>query len=133
MKFENELGHATLPIRNSGAVRGKGAVPTLKSLSGKSRISFTEKDEINVTIGDDDEAVKFDRKLGLLSFTYLQPPYRPLGAYKALCKSAMSIVPDVEIENFGELMEWLREPDFLTKRVYSSGLQICLASFVPAF
>lgn len=131
--FENELGHATLPIRNTAAVKGKSGVPTLKSSSGKSRIYFTEADGLNFAIYEDDKDVKFSLVEHTLSFTYFYPLYRPIGAYKALCKYAIAVMPETEIVHFHELSDWLLEPDFMTKRVYGEGMHVCLASFVPAF
>ena len=32
----------------------------------------------------------------LLTFTYVEQPYRPLAAYKALCKSAFALLPEDE-------------------------------------
>jgi hypothetical protein len=131
-KFEDDLGKATLQIRNVGAVAGKKGVPTLVTRSGKSRIEFKGgKMQFSQQVGDDDLLV--DTINGVISFTYLQQPHRPLGAYKALCKAAFSMLPPEELVNFGELKQWLLQPDLNTYRVYGEGVHICLTSFIPRF
>jgi hypothetical protein len=75
----------------------------------------------------EDEAAK------TLTLTYIQKPYRPLGVYKALCKSAFTLLPDDELLNFNGLKQWLLQPDLTTDQVYASGSHLCYSTFVPAF
>jgi hypothetical protein len=130
--FEDDLSKMTLPYRNAGAVigkKGKG-IPTLVSSTGQTRMEYRDgMPHISSNAGD--KAYVVDEVAKTITFTYREQPYRPLGAYKALCKSAFSLLPDTELVHFPELRQWLLEKDVETKRVYSEGNNL-LQSFVPA-
>ena len=68
-----------------------------------------------------------------LTLTYVEQPYRPLGVYKALCKSAFALLPKEELIHFTELRQWLLQSDLTTDQVYARGSHVCHTSFVQAF
>jgi len=130
--FEDDLAKMTLPYRNAGAVIGKKGIPTIVSPNGKARMEFKDsKLHISHAAGDDSFVV--DEAGKTISFSYAEQPYRPLGAFKALCKSGFALLPPDELVNFPELKEWLLHEDVATRQVYSRGNHLCLQSFVPAF
>jgi hypothetical protein len=130
--FEDDLGKMTLPYRHAGAVFGKNGVPTIVSANGKARMEFKDgKMHIGHRAGDDSFVV--DEANHTITFSYMDQPYRALGAYKALCKSGFALLPPDELAHFPELREWLLHEDVVTRQVYSSGHHLCLQSFVPAF
>lgn len=130
--FEDDLAKLTLPYRNVGAVVGKNGVPTIVSASGKARIEF-KNGQIHIGHPADDESIVVDEANHKVTFSYMEQPYRPLGAYKALCKSGFALLAAEELQNFPELKEWLLQEDVATRKVYSEGNHLCLQSFVPAF
>jgi hypothetical protein len=135
-KFENDLGKMTRSARSIGGVIGKRGVPELEPVTS----GATHKPKMIVKGGGvhfsheaGDIGLVEDENAKTLTLTYVQKPYRPLGAYKALCKSAFTLLPDDELVNFKELQQWLLQPDLTTYQVYSSGSHICYSIFVPAF
>jgi hypothetical protein len=67
-----------------------------------------------------------------LTLTYVEQPYRPLGVYKALCKSAFALLQKEELIHFTELRQWLLRSDLTTDQVYARGSHVCHTTFVPA-
>jgi hypothetical protein len=74
-----------------------------------------------------------DEKAQTLTLTYVRQPYRPLGAYKALCKSAFTLLPKEELTHFEELRQWLLQPDLTTGLIYAKGSYFCYSTIVPKF
>jgi hypothetical protein len=135
-KFEDDLGKMSRPGRAIGGVIGKRGVPELEPVtSGTTRKpKMTVKDgRINFSHDAGDIGLVEDEAAKTLTLTYVQKPYRPLGVYKALCKSAFTLLPDDELCNFQELKQWLLRGDLTTDRVYAMGSHICYSTFVPAF
>ncbi len=135
--FEDDLAKMTLPFRTMGGVMGKkNHVPTLISATGevvgKSRVEFNNGTlHMSHIAGDDSFAVDDLKKT--ITFSYVVQSHRPLGAFKALCKSAFSLIPDEELVYFNELKKWLLEEDLTTGLVYKSQSHFCYRSFVPAY
>jgi hypothetical protein len=135
-KFEDDLGKMTRPFRSIGGVIGKRGVPELEPVSR----GATQKPKMTVKGGTvhfshevGDIGLVDDEKAKTLTLTYIQKPYRPLGVYKALCKSAFTLLPDDELANFKELRQWLLQSDLTTDQVYVSGSHVSYSTFVPAF
>src|ERR1019366_6694789 len=90
-KFEDDLGKMTLPARSIGGVIGKNDVPTLisksRGIKRKARMEFKDGTlQMSHDAGDDVSFID-DEVAKTLTFSFVEQPYRPLGAYKALCKS----------------------------------------------
>jgi hypothetical protein len=135
-RFEDDLAKMTLPARSVGWVIGASGVPTLVSTSGgaerEARMKF-KGGTLEISHDAGHSAVVEDELAKTLTFTYVEQPYRPLGAYKALCKSAFTLLPHDELVNFEELKQWLLRDDLISDRIYSDGSHICYKTFVPAF
>jgi hypothetical protein len=132
--FEDDLAKMTLPFRSIGGVNGKRGVPTLLSASGANEPEATIKLEggtLEISHDAGHSAVVEDELAKTLTFKYVGQPYRPLGAYKALCKSAFTLLPRHELANFEDLRHWLLEKDL--SGIYCDGSHICYRTFVPAF
>jgi hypothetical protein len=134
--FEDDLAKMTLPFRSLGGVVGKNGVPTLLSASGeargKSRMEF-KNGTLHMSHPSGDESFVVDEAAKTINFSYVVQPYRPLGAFKALCKTAFTLLPEVELLHFEDLRQWLLQSDVTTNQVYARGCHICYRSFVPAF
>jgi hypothetical protein len=135
-KFEDDLAKMTLPMRALGGVIGKNGVPTLTSEVGaakrKARLEIKD-GTLHFSHDAGDASFVEDAEAKTLTYSYNQQPYRPLGAYKALCKSAFTLLPPAELGNFSELKNWLLERNLTTNQVYGKGLHLFYTSFVPAF
>jgi hypothetical protein len=135
--FEDDLAKMTLPARSIGGVIGKkNRAPTLISASQgsecKSRMEF-KNGTLHVSHDAGDVAFVVDEQAKTLTYKYLEQTYRPLGAYKALCKSAFTLLPEEELKNFSELRQWLLQDDLTTDQVYARDSVVCYSTFVPAF
>jgi len=132
--FEDDLGKMTLATRSIGGVIGKNGIPKLISgirrAGRKATMEFKEGGlHVSHDAGDlgfvEDEATK------TLTLTYVEHPYRPLGAYKALAKSAFTLLPANELGHFPELKRWLLQADLTTDS--AGGSYTCYTTFVQAF
>jgi hypothetical protein len=131
--FEDDLAKMTLPSRSIGGVIGKKGVPKLVAADGGSARMQLKDGELHFSHNAGDIGFVEDETNKLLTFTYVEQPYRPLAAYKALCKSAFALLPEDELVHFEHLRQWLLQPDLTTGQVYSRGGHICYSTFVPAF
>lgn len=134
--FEDDLGKMTKPFRSVGGVKGKRGVPTLVGTAvGTSRQARMEVRDGTLAASHEagDGSFVVDDVAKTITFSYVQDSYRPLGAYKALCKSAFTLFPQSELGHFSELKDWLLEKDVETRRVYSNGSHICFRTFVSGF
>jgi hypothetical protein len=134
--FEDDLAKLTYVNRAVGGVIGKTGVPTLVGPStGSARKLRMESKPGGLQFSLDAGDVNFveDEATKTLTITYVEQPYRPLGAYKALCKSAFTLLPPDELVNFEELRLWLLQSNLTTNQVYARGSHICHTTFVPAF
>jgi hypothetical protein len=123
----------TLPSRSIGGVIGKNGTPTLVAANGGSARMQFKSGELHFSRNAGDIGFVEDKVNKLLTFTYVEQPYRPLAAYKALCKSAFALLPEDELVHFEHLRQWLLQPDLTTDQVYARGGHICYSTFVPAF
>jgi len=93
-------------------VRGKDKVPTFKSSDNKLRAEkesfFGLQDSIVLSNTDaQSNAVNFDPLTGAGSIEVIKQPYRPLWAYKALLKMALSCLDNSEMANYESALQFL--------------------------
>ena len=128
--FEDDLAKMTMGDRALGQVPKRKGFTPLKPQGKKS--SF-ERTATGVVIKQyvDEGVFTIDEENSRLLIKYDTQPYRPLGAYKALAKMAYGLMPEVELEKFEELRQWLLEKDVSTKKIYGEGGHWCYQTFVP--
>jgi hypothetical protein len=85
--FEDDLAKMTLPYRSVNGIIGKNGIPKLISATGEvkgtSRVHFKDGSlQMSHTLGDD--SFQIDEQAKTITFSYLQQPYRPLGALEAI-------------------------------------------------
>jgi hypothetical protein len=131
--FEDDLAKMTLPSRSIGGVIGKSGVPKLVAADGGSARMQFKGGELHFSHNAGDVGFVEDEVNKLLRFTYVEQPYRPLAAYKALCKSAFTLLPEDELIHFDHLRQWLLQADLTTGQVFVPGGHVCYSTFVPAF
>lgn len=133
--FEDDLGKMTLPFRSLAGTSGYKGAPKLhlegSGSTQKQTMQFKE-GVLHVSQDAGEVGLVEDEATQTLTLTYVKQPHRPLGVYKALCKSAFTLLPDDELQNFDELKLWLLQPDLITNQVYTNGDYICYSTFVPA-
>jgi hypothetical protein len=126
--FEDDLGKLTLLERIAGQVLGKAGVP--KAKSGKSRISVGLTGfKIDEHAGD--SIVEFDHDNNTMTVTIDPQTYRPLGAFKALVKIALTLMEEADLAHVSEALKWLRAPDLTTDQVDDGTRYTCIRSWTP--
>ena len=114
---ENDFGNWSLPLRTMARIRGSGGVPAIKQGPNNSwRVDPAETGldiNVNATEGfwEDDEATN------TLKLHLRRPPYRPVMVVKALVKMALSIMPEGEMPNFQQALDWIKPGDTLTSMI----------------
>jgi hypothetical protein len=131
--FEDDLAKMTLPSRSIGGVIGKNGTPKLVAANGGSARMQFKSGELHFSHNAGDIGFVEDPVSKLLTFTYVEQPYRPLAVYKALCKSAFALLPEDELVHFQHLRQWLLQADLTSDQVYARGGHVCYSTFVPAF
>lgn len=101
-----------MPMRTLARIRGKDGVPVLKSEAAGWRIEYeNDKNSFNIDHREGDPVFTVDIDLKQITLRLKRDPYRPIGVLKAFVKMGLSLVPESEIHNFSECIEWLRETD----------------------
>lgn len=131
--FEDDLAKMTLSSRSIGGVIGKNGAPTLVAANGGSARMRLKDGGLHFSHNAGDIGFVEDKEKKLLTFTYVEQPYRPLAVYKALCKSAFALLPEDDLVNFEHLKQWLLQTDLTSDQVYAQGGHVCYSTFVPAF
>jgi hypothetical protein len=106
--FEDDLAKMTIPTRSIGGVIGKNGVPKLLASSpGAAHKPTMEFKDGGLHMSHDAGDIGFveDEANKTLTLTYVEQPYRPLGVYKALCKSAFALLRNEELIHFTELRQ----------------------------
>ncbi|MDH0894429.1 MULTISPECIES: HNH endonuclease [unclassified Pseudomonas] len=110
--IENDLGNWSKPMRTLIRIRGKSGVPTLKKGGDKPgwRIEY-DQSRLNVTSYENDPIFEVDEKNKTVTFKLRRDAYTPVAVLKAFMKIGITLLPDNEVSNFSELIEWIKEPD----------------------
>ena len=106
-KYESELASFLGPYLAMGKIKGKRGLPKVKGVGfeltrSDKKISISSHKDIN-------DAIYFDPFTNTLKLRAHLPKHKfvPRDAYKALCKIALSILPEDELENFEKLSKWI--------------------------
>ncbi|GAA0189605.1 HNH endonuclease [Cupriavidus pauculus] len=109
--IENDFGNWSKPLRLLAGRRGKKGIPTLKG-GGPSgwRIERTgNRFEIIAGANEDDRPFTASEDHRIVNLTLTRDPYRPIAVLKTFVKMALSVMPDDELPNFSETLDWLME------------------------
>ncbi|WP_082845544.1 HNH endonuclease [Paraburkholderia caribensis] len=110
--IENDFGNWSKPARSLTRRRGKRGVPTLKGSDGaKWRMEWTG-GKFFVTAGADDQDLPFTASddLRTLTFELKREPHVPMAVLKTFVKMALTILPENELPNFREALDWIKNP-----------------------
>jgi HNH endonuclease len=128
--FEDDLGKMTLLYRVAGQVIGKGGVPSVKTPQKLSRVNI-EASGLKINHFEDDPIIDLDKEAKKLTLTVKSQPFRPLGAYKALVKMALSVMEESDLVQVAEALRWLKASDLETDRIDDGLGYICQRTFTP--
>jgi hypothetical protein len=128
--FEDDLGKLTLLERVAGQILGKSGVPSAKTGQKKSRIDLGASGfVIEQHAGDPIAEIDYEEKT--LTITIAPQSYRPLGAYKALAKIALTLMDEADVAKVPETLRWLRAPDLSTDQVDDGIRYRCFRTWTP--
>ena len=111
--IENDLGAYTKPARVFARIRGKRSVPSLKqhgSVEHPWRVDV-EKGVIHFTEYEDDPLVKIVREGNRVELVVTRDAYTPIAVMKAFVRIGLTLVPESELPNFPDTLDWIRETD----------------------
>ena len=110
--IENDLGNWSKPMRTLARIRGKSGVPTLKKGGAGPgwRIEYDDTG-FNITSYEDDPFYEVDEVNKKITFNLKRDAYTPVAVLKAFMKIGLTLLPDTEVENFAQLIAWVRHPD----------------------
>lgn len=128
--FEDDLAKMTLLERIAGQVLGKEGVPSAKTIKKKSRIDMGATG-FNIQENPEDPIAKINREQRTLTITIAPQRFRPLGAYKALVKVALTLMPEENLATVPEALRWLLAADLTTDRVDDGTHYTCIRSWTP--
>jgi len=115
--------------RTISQIKGKGGVPSYKTKHGNSRIDFGP-EGLKVQERYDDKIFEIDKDNKKLVIKTHKQPYVPMGVFKCLVKMAIAIMPEEEVTNFGETIQWILEEEHSDKSFKYSPM-VALYTFMP--
>jgi ribosomal protein L30 len=120
----------TLLERIAGQVLAKHGVPSAKTLKKLSRIDMGVSG-FSIQEHADDPITKIDKEARTLTITIAPQRFRPLGAYKALVKVALTLMPEADLTNVPEALRWLSASDLTTDQIDDGTRYMCIRSWTP--
>lgn len=109
--LENHFDHYTKIYRTIGQIKGKKKVPDYKSSNHQTKI-IHENLKIPLILFDiNSNEVSFKKDTSEIEIIYDIEPYIPAAVYKCLVKMALSIMPERELDNFKDTIQWILCPD----------------------
>ena len=110
--IENHLGNWTKPTRTLSRIKGRRGVPTIKK-PGPKRGWRVECDGSGFQLSEfeDEPFFDLDEAAKQLRFELHRDTYVPVAALKGLVKIGLTLIPDIEVANFRETYDWIREKD----------------------
>ncbi|MDE0270792.1 MAG: HNH endonuclease [Gammaproteobacteria bacterium] len=108
--IENDLGNWTKPMRAFSRIKGKKGVPTLKNEKEGWRIK-SDGTGLRMTECESNPKFKVDIEKRQFSLQLKRDPYTPVAVLKALVRVGLILLPNDELANFAETLEWVRNRD----------------------
>jgi hypothetical protein len=110
-KIEDDLGKYTMADRTIARVRGRIQIPTLKPAKKNGGAWRVEAKHSHLSVFKDagEEILTVDETTNSLKIKMTLQKYRPKAIFKCFVKMALSVMPEAELHNFRDLIEWLRK------------------------
>ncbi|MBV9840649.1 MAG: hypothetical protein JOY99_03780 [Sphingomonadaceae bacterium] len=127
--IENQLGNWSKPMRTLGRIKGRSGVPTIKK-PGPDKCWRVEFDGSGFQLShyEDEPFFEIDEAAKQIRFQLHRDTYTPVAALKGLVKIGLTLIPEVEVANFRETYDWIRDPDH--RRNFVSEFPV-FRTFVP--
>ena len=127
--IENDLGNWSIVNRTLSGICGKKKAPTLKSSGPETSWRIT-----NTASGlrykeyEDCSIISIDEENKELRFQLQGASYTPIAVFKAFAKIGLTLLPREEVNNFSELVSWVRDPDHSNGFVKHCSI---ISTFIP--
>ena len=110
--IENDFGNWTKPNRTFSRIRGKKGVPTIKEVGpGKGFRIEHDRDGFHVKQYEEDAVVFLDEEAKQVRFELKRDTHTPVAVLKAFVRIGLTLLPDEELPNFSDILQWIRESD----------------------
>jgi hypothetical protein len=105
---ENDFGNWSLPMRTMSGIRGKSGIPNIKQ--GPNGAWRVEGDPagLRFSVDETEGFWEDDKSNKTLKLHLRRAPYCPAMVVQAMVKMALSIMPEEEIPNFQQVLDWIR-------------------------
>lgn len=128
--FEDDLGKLTLVSRLASQVEGKNGAPSAKGRFKSSRIDLGG-DGFNISSYEHDPIFEINEAARTYTIKVAAQSFRPLGVFKALTKSAITLMDESDVKNVQEALCWLRSGDVSSNAVEDGLGYRCIRTFTP--
>ena len=111
--IENDLGAYTKPARVFARIPGKRSVPSLKQhgpVEHPWRIDV-ENGVFHFTEYEGDPLVRIVHEGNRIELVVTRDAYTPIAVMKAFVRIGLTLVPEAELPNFPEALDWIKETD----------------------
>lgn len=127
--IENHLGNWTKPIRTLSRIKGRSGIPTIKK-PGPNKGWRVECDGSGFQLSEyeDEPFFEVDEAAKRLRFELHRDTYVPVAVLKGLVKIGLTLIPDVEVPNFRETYDWIRDKNH--SRNFVAAFPV-LRTFIP--
>jgi hypothetical protein len=120
--IENDLGNWSKPMRTFARIRGSSGIPAMKGGGPQGwRIAY-EDGQLNVTSYETDPMFTVDEENATVTFKLRRDPYTPVGVMKAFAKIGLTLMPQAELANFGDLKAFVCDRDHTRQFLLQSPL-----------
>ena len=111
--IENDLGAYTKPARVFARIRGKRSVPSLKQHGSAEHPWRVDVDNgvFHFTEYEDDPLVRVVHEGNRIELVVTRDAYTPIAVMKAFVRIGLTLMPEVELPNFPQALDWIKEPD----------------------
>ena len=123
---EDNMAKYLGPLLTLSQTKGKNGVPAYKAKNKRTRIDVTPSE---VVIQNASDSGNINIEDSCITINANRQPYYKIGVYKTLLKMALSLMPEREIDNFKETIEWVR---FGSKQ-YEKVMEIHAKSVIQTF
>ncbi len=105
---ENDFGNWSLPMRTMARISGKDGIPSIKQGPGNAWRVDEYPTGLTINVDETEGFWRDDVANCTLSIQLKRGPYRPAGVAQAFFKMALSVMPEAELPNFRELLDWMK-------------------------
>ena len=129
---EDHMAKFLQPYLTIGLIRGKKGVPSFKDKKKLVRIE-AKSSELEIHQSPHDEVIQFKLDREQFNIELPMQPHTPVAVYKCLTKMAISIMPEEELNNFRDAIDWINAETHTSKSFegLDSSLKFCLLRVTP--